>query len=101
MHSACPVQELNECLWKAKDEAGASEKSWEKKLKQAQEQVEVSATSAKTQALREAYESHRTLLQQLFPLLEVKGCDGKYQQWLEKFETQAQDLIATREQEVC
>ena len=94
------MQELSESLWKAKDEAGAAEKSWEKKLKQVQEQVEVTAASAKSEALKEAYQSHRALLQQLFPRLKVEGCDNKHQQWLENFEVQAQDLISTREKEV-
>ena len=91
---------MSESLWKTKDEAGAAEKAWEKKLKQVQEQVEVSSASAKSEALKEAYQSHRALLQQLFPQLSVKGCDGKYQQWLESFESQALDFMNTQEKEV-
>lgn len=77
-----------------------AEKAWEVKLREAQEQVEQRATSAKTEALVEAYQSHRALLQQLFPEVTVEGYDGKQEQWLEAFEGKAQDTLSGIKEEV-
>lgn len=94
------LQELSESLWKAKNEAGEAENEWEEKIKQVQEQVELRASSAKTEALVESYGNHKTLLQQLFPEVSVQGCDDKHQQWLERFETKAQEFMCGRKEEV-
>ena len=90
-------------MWKARDEAAEAEKSSEMKLKQAQEQAEQLASSAKTQALVEAYANHRALLQQLFPDVSVDRCgddSGQQEQWLEEFEGKAQAILTHQREEV-
>ena len=96
------MQELSESLWKAKDEAGATEKALERKLKQAQEQVESTAASARSEVLAQAREGQRALLRQLFPGVAVaeEGGDSKYEMWLERFEAEAQDVMSRKEEEV-
>ena len=94
------LQELSDSLWKTKNEAGLAESEWEEKIKQVQEQMELRASSAKTEALVESYSNHKALLQQLFPEVTVEGCDDKHQQWLERFEAKAQELMSSRKDEV-
>lgn len=96
----CKNNELSESLWQAKDEAGTAEKAWENRLKQAQEEAELRTASAKSEVLGEVYAGQKVLLQQLFPDLSVKGCDGKYEQWLERFESKALDFVSSRREEV-
>ena len=79
----------------------AAEKLWENKLKEAQEMAEQRAKSARNEALVESYQSHRALLQQLFPEVSVEVCDGKYMEWLDEFETKAQHLLDSTKEEVC
>lgn len=94
-------QELSESLWQAKRDTGAVETACDEKLKQVQERLEQSISSAKTKALQEAYADHRTLLQQLFPEVSVKDCDdGKQQQWLEEFESKAQESLSSTKEAV-
>ena len=88
-------------MWKARDDAVSAEKESEKKLNQVQKQMELRASSAKAEALLEAYTNHRTLLQQLFPEVSVGGCDGKQEQWLEEFEGKAQEILSSQKEEVC
>lgn len=69
-------------------------------MKEVQEQVELKAKTARSEATVEAYRSQQTFLQQLFPNVSVEGCDGKYEEWLEQFEVKAQDVMEAREEEV-
>lgn len=62
--------------------------------------MESKAASAKSEALTEAYDGQKALLQQLFPGVSVEGCGNQYELWLERFEGKAQDLISKREEEV-
>jgi hypothetical protein len=97
------MQELRESLWQAKHDAGEAENTWDMKLKQVQEQMEHSVSSAKAEGFLEAYNSHRTLLQQLFPEVSVAGGEGdvsKQESWLEEFEGKAQEIMSSRMEEV-
>lgn len=63
--------------------------------------MEQRASSAKAEAFLEAYADHRTLLGQLFPEVSVGDCDdGKQEQWLEEFESKAQEILSGRKEEV-
>lgn len=79
-----------------------AEKEWEKKLKQVQSESEQRTKSARTGALIEAHEAHKSLLQQLFPEVTVAcgSLDKRYEDWLEEFEGKAQKLLDVRRREV-
>lgn len=95
------AQELNESLWQAKRDTGMAENAWEEKLRQVREKMELSVSSAKAEAFQEAYAAHCTLLRQLFPEVSVKECGiGKEEQWLEEFESEAQEILGSRKEEV-
>lgn len=92
--------ELKESLWQAKRDAGTAETAWDEKLKQVREKMEQSVSSAKVEAIQESYADHRTLLRQLLPEVSVKDCDdGKQEQWLEEFESKAQEILGSRKEE--
>ncbi len=56
--------------------------------------------SAKAETLVEAQQGYRGVLQQLFPGVSMEDCNGRFEEWLEAFESKAKDFIEVKSEEV-
>ena len=85
------VQTLRDSCWKAKDEAAATEKACEAKLKAAHIETEKRCKSIKTETMEKAREEQQSFLKQLFPAIKIDASEPS--KWMDEFEVKVEELL--------